>query len=372
MKHVTEYRDSEQAKGIAAALAAEADSGRTYRFMEFCGGHTHVLARWGLTDILPANIRMIHGPGCPVCVLPIGRIDMAMEVALKHRAILCTYADTLRVPASGGKSLFKAKAEGADIRMVYSPTDALQVARENPDREVVFFAIGFETTTPPTAVALKIARREGLKNFSVICCHVLTPSAMRHILQTAPERSEAPFLDGLVGPAHVSVVIGSDPYREFAEQWHIPVVICGFEPLDMLMSILMLVRQANSGRAEVENEFTRAVTPEGNRIARALMDEVFTLRESFDWRGLGSVPHSALRLSDAYAEFDAEKRFGLVEHKVPDNKACQCGAILRGEKEPAQCRAFGKACTPAHPIGACMVSSEGACAAYYSYGRLRK
>ncbi len=373
MKYVTEYRNSEQARGIARELAAAADTGRQYRFMEFCGGHTHVLARWGLTDLLPGNVRMIHGPGCPVCVLPIGRIDMAMEVAQKHGAILCTYADTLRVPASGGKSLFKAKAEGADIRMVYSPMDALKVARENPDRQVVFFAIGFETTTPPTAVALEAARKMNLRNFSVLCSHVLTPAAMEHILLTAPRREgNEPFLDGLVGPAHVSVVIGSAPYAQFASKWKMPVVICGFEPLDMLYTILMLVRQVNEGRHEVENEFTRAVTPEGNRIAIDLMARVFRLRESFAWRGLGSVPHSALALAPEYAEFDAETRFGLTEHVVPDNKACQCGAILRGEKEPFECKAFGKACTPARPIGACMVSSEGACAAYYSYGRLRK
>ena len=372
MKFVTEYRDSEQAKGIAAELAATVDPNREYRFMEFCGGHTHVLARWGLTDILPKNVHMIHGPGCPVCVLPIGRIDMAMECALKHNAILCTYADTLRVPASGGKSLFTAKAEGADVRMVYSPMDALQIARDNPDRQVVFFAIGFETTTPPTALCLLEAKKEQIKNFSVICCHVLTPSAMEHILLTAPKRADAPVLDGLVGPAHVSVVIGSEPYAQFAEKWKMPVVICGFEPLDMLMTILMLVKQVNEGRHEVENEFTRAVVPEGNRRAIDLMARVFSLRDSFEWRGLGPVPKSALKLSPEFAEFDAETRFGLVEHHVPDNKACQCGAILRGEKEPFECKAFGKACTPAHPLGSCMVSSEGACAAYYSYGRLRK
>lgn len=373
MKYVTEYRNSEQAKKIAAELAREADPCREYRFMEFCGGHTHVLARWGLTDILPKNVRMIHGPGCPVCVLPIGRIDMAMEVAQKHGAILCTYADTLRVPASGGKSLFKAKAEGADIRMVYSPMDALKVARENPEREVVFFAIGFETTTPPTAVCLEAAKKAGIRNFSVLCSHVLTPSAMEHILLTAPKRAdEKPFLDGLVGPAHVSVVIGAKPYEQFAEKWKMPVVICGFEPLDMLMTILMLVRQVNAGRHEVENEFTRAVTREGNMIAISLMAKVFRLRDTFQWRGLGAVPHSALELAPEYEQFDAEKRFGLAEQIVPDNKACQCGAILRGEKEPFECKAFGKACTPARPIGACMVSSEGACAAYYSYGRLRK
>lgn len=371
MKHVTEYRNSAQAKGLTAAIRREAQPDREYRFMEFCGGHTHVLARWGLADVLPPNVRMIHGPGCPVCVLPVGRIDMAMEAAQKG-AILATYADTLRVPASGGKSLFQAKAEGADIRMVYSPLDALAIARENPAREVVFFAIGFETTTPPTAVAIEAAKREEIRNFSVLCAHVLTPPAMEHILRTAPARAGAPVLDGLVGPAHVSVVIGSAPYEAFAKKWRIPVVICGFEPLDMLMTILMLVRQVNDGRTEVENEFTRAVSPEGNRLAIELMARVFELRDTFEWRGLGQVPHSALKLAPGYAAFDAERRFGLAERSVPDNRACQCGAILRGEKEPFECKAFGRACTPARPLGACMVSSEGACAAYYSYGRLRR
>ncbi len=369
MKHVTEYRNTAEAKALAEKICAEADPARIYRFMEFCGGHTHVLSRWGLSDVLPKNVRMIHGPGCPVCVLPIGRIDMAIELALKEKVILCTYADTMRVPASGGRSLFSCRAEGGDVRMIYSPMDAIKIARENPAKQVVFFAIGFETTTPPTAAAILAAERLGLENFSVFCCHVLTPAAMNHILVTAPVRPNAPKLDGLVGPAHVSAVIGSNPYRTFSEKWKLPVVVCGFEPLDMLLTILMLVRQVNEGRHEVENEFTRAVTAEGNLKAIALMAQVFEKRESFEWRGLGSVPESALRLRPEYARFDAEKRFSMPERHVPDNKACECGAILRGEKEPKDCRLFGTVCTPSHPIGACMVSSEGACAAYFSYGR---
>ena len=367
MQYVTEYRDSAKAHDLALAIAREAKPGAGYRFMEFCGGHTHVLSRWGLADLLPENVKMIHGPGCPVCVLPIGRIEMAKSIALDHHAILCTYADTLRVPAAHGESLFDSRAQGADIRLVSSPLDALAVARENPDREVCFFAIGFETTTPPTAVALKVACREGLKNFSCFVNHVLTPAAMQHILQSAPQNPNAPVLNGLVGPAHVSTVIGSAPYEPFARDWAMPVVIAGFEPLDMLMAILMLVKQTNEGRHEVENEFTRAVTREGNRIAIALMDEVFERRESFEWRGLGSVPFSALKLRDEWAEFDAQKRFDLQEIHIPDNRACACGAILRGEKEPFECPLFGKVCTPARPIGACMVSSEGACAAYWRY-----
>lgn len=370
MQYVTEYRNPAEAKGLAEAIRREADPAKTYRFMEFCGGHTHVLARWGLSDLLPENVRMIHGPGCPVCVLPIGRIDMAIELALKHNVILCTYADTMRVPASEGRSLFQCRALGGDVRMVYSPTDALAIAEENPGREVVFFAIGFETTTPPTAAALKVAKAKGLKNFSVFCSHVLTPAAMEHILETAPEAAEGrTFLQGLVGPAHVSTVIGWGPYEPLCRKWGLPIVVCGFEPLDMLMSILMLVRQVNEDRCEVENEFTRAVTKDGNLKAVGLVDEVFEKREAFEWRGLGSVPHSALKLRAEWAEFDAEKRFPLVERSVPDNKACACGAILRGEKEPKDCKLFGTACTPAHPMGACMVSSEGGCAAYYAYGR---
>ena len=367
MQYVSEYRDAEKAQALARAIGLEANSQKTYRFMEFCGGHTHVLSRWGLTDLLPENVKMIHGPGCPVCVLPIGRIEMAKTLALKHHAILCTYADTLRVPAAHGQSLFDARAEGADIRMVYSPMDALKVAEENPAREVVFFAIGFETTTPPTAVALLAARKKGLKNFSIFVNHVLTPAAMSHILKTAPQNPNAPKLDGLVGPAHVSTVIGSAAYEPFSRDWAKPVVIAGFEPLDMLLAILMLVRQTNDGRHEVENEFTRAVTREGNTQAISLMDQVFEKRDTFEWRGLGSVPHSALKLRDEWADFDAEKRFVLRERRIADHKDCACGAILRGEKSPGQCPLFGTVCTPAHPIGACMVSSEGACAAYFSY-----
>ncbi len=365
MQYVTEYRDREKASGIARQIAAEADPNRSYRFMEFCGGHTHVLARWGLSELLPANVKMIHGPGCPVCVLPIGRIDTALELVKNPQVTLCTYADLMRVPASGGMTLFKAKAQGADVRMVYSPMDAVALAKASPEREVVFFAIGFETTTPPTAVAVKAAAAQNLANFSVVCSHVLTPPAMEHILLGKIH------LDGLVGPAHVSTIIGEAPYRHFTEHHHIPVVICGFEPLDMLMTILMLVRQVNRGAAEVENEFTRGVSPEGNTTAIALVKEVFVKRTTFAWRGLGLVPESALALSPQYKRFDAEKKFGLKERVVPENKACECGAILRGEKEPRDCRAFGTVCTPIHPIGACMVSSEGACAAFYSYEQRR-
>ena len=369
MKYVDEFRDGELAKTIAANIAREAAPSRDYRLMEFCGGHTHAISRYGIADLLPPNVRMIHGPGCPVCVLPIGRVDQAIRLAREYNVILCTYADTMRVPASDSLSLMRAKARGADVRMVYSTQDALKIARDNPEREVVFLAIGFETTTPPTAVAVKQAAAEGLKNFSILCDHVLTPAAMHAIL--AVEQGSVP-LDGFVGPAHVSTVIGSKPYEPFADDYHKPVVIAGFEPLDVMQAILMLIRQVNDGRAAVENEFTRAVTREGNLKAQQIVDDVFELRDDFEWRGLGTVPTSALKLRPEYAAFDAEQKFAVDYVAVPDNKACECGAILRGEKRPQDCKIFGTACTPDNPVGSCMVSSEGACAAHYTYGRFRE
>jgi hydrogenase expression/formation protein HypD len=372
MKYVDEFRDGELARGLAARIAAELQPGRRYSFMEFCGGHTHAISRYGITELLPDAVRMIHGPGCPVCVLPIGRIDLAIDVALARGAIVCTYGDTMRVPASQGLSLMKAKARGGDIRMVYSAADAVKIAAAHPQREVVFLAIGFETTTPPTALAILAAEKQGLANFSVLCCHVLTPSAITHILESAEVREFGTVpIDGFVGPAHVSIVIGSAPYEHFAEEYAKPVVIAGFEPLDVMQAILMLVRQVNEGRAEVENQFTRAVTSAGNLAAQQLVAQVFELRSSFEWRGLGEVPYSALKIRPAYARFDAEVKFGLAYRPVPDHKNCECGAILRGVKRPADCKLFGTVCTPDNPMGSCMVSSEGACAAHYSYGRFR-
>jgi len=372
VKYIDEFRDGALASRLASAIAREADGKPTYNLMEFCGGHTHAISRYGIADLLPRNVRMIHGPGCPVCVLPIGRIDSAIELAARPGLILATYADTMRVPASKGLSLLKAKARGADIRMVYSSADAIRIARENPGREVVFFAIGFETTTPPTAVAIRQAQALGLSNFSVFCNHVLTPAAITNILESPEVRQLGTVpLDGFIGPAHVSTVIGSQPYEFFAQEYCKPVVIAGFEPLDVMQAILMLVRQLNEGRAEVENEFTRAVNREGNPKAKALMADVFELRSSFEWRGLGEVPYSALRIRAAFRAFDAEVRYGIAYRPVPDNKACECGAILRGVRKPTDCKVFGTVCTPDNPIGSCMVSSEGACAAHYTYGRFR-
>ncbi|MEO8675371.1 MAG: hydrogenase formation protein HypD [Casimicrobiaceae bacterium] len=372
MKYIDEFRDGALARVIAAAIAREARPDRRYHLMEFCGGHTHAISRYGIKDLLPPNVEMIHGPGCPVCVLPIGRIDSAIELAARPGLTLATYADTMRVPASHGLSLMKAKARGADIRMVYSCADAVAMARENPDREVVFFAIGFETTTPPTAVAILEAAAARLANFSVFCNHVLTPAAIANILESPEVRELGTVpLDGFIGPAHVSTVIGTQPYEYFAEEFERPVVIAGFEPLDVMQAILMLVRQLNEGRAEVENEFTRAVTREGNVKAKALVAEVFELRQTFEWRGLGEVPYSALRIKEQYRAYDAEARYGIEYRAVADNKACECGAILRGVKKPRDCKVFGTVCTPENPIGSCMVSSEGACAAHYTYGRFK-
>jgi hydrogenase expression/formation protein HypD len=368
MKYIDEFRDGTLAKGLAAAIRRVSQPHRTYRFMEFCGGHTHAISRYGIVDLLPDNVQMIHGPGCPVCVLPIGRIDQAIRLATEHDVILTTYADTLRVPASDHLTLLRSKAHGGDVRMVYSTADALAIARANPDRQVVFLAIGFETTTPPTAAALVKAREQGLRNLSILCNHVLTPAAM-HAILAAP--GGVP-LDGFVGPAHVSTVIGSAPYEPFARDYGKPVVIAGFEPLDVMQAIYMLILQVNTGRAQVENEFTRAVTREGNRKAQALVDEVFELREAFEWRGLGTIASSALQLKPAYTEFDAERKFDVPYRAVRDAKACACGEILRGMKRPQDCKIFGTVCTHENPVGSCMVSSEGACAAHYTYGRFRE
>ena len=373
MKYVDEFRQHKLARQLAAAIRREADPGRDYHLMEFCGGHTHAIFRYGVQELMPENVRFVHGPGCPVCVLPVGRIDNAIHLVEAEDVILCTYGDLLRVPASGRNSLIKVKASGGDVRMVYSTQDALKIARENPHREVVFLAIGFETTTSPSAVALQQAKREGLKNFSLFCNHVLTPAAIQNILES-PEVREigSVAIHGFFGPSHVSSVIGSRPYEFFAEEFQRPVVIAGFEPLDVMQSALMLIRQLNEGRFEVENEYTRVVSREGNRKAQRLVADVFELRRSFEWRGLGMVPYSALRIKSSYRDYDAEKRFPIPVSQAKEVKGCECPAILRGAKRPTDCKLFGVVCTPDNPMGSCMVSSEGACAAYWSYGRFRQ
>ncbi|NBC35236.1 hydrogenase formation protein HypD [Novosphingobium sp. FSY-8] len=370
MKYVSEFRDPVLARNLARQIAAEADPARQYAFMEFCGGHTHAIFRYGVHDLMPKNLRFVHGPGCPVCVLPVRRLDDAIEVAEKHGAILCAYGDMMRVPGTGRRSLLSARAAGADIRMVYSPLDALALARENPQAQVVFLGIGFETTAPATAMAILQAQAEGLANFSVLCNHVLTPPAIRHVLE-APgiDPEQAVRLDGFLGPSHVSTVIGAHAYAPLVARYGKPVVIAGFEPLDVMQAVLMLIRQVNDGRAQVENQYTRVVTDTGNQKAQGVMAQVFTLRPAFEWRGLGSVPDSAFAIAPEYAAFDAEQRFPISDKASRETKSCECPAILRGVKEPKDCKLFGRACTPETPMGACMVSSEGACAAWYTYRR---
>ncbi len=365
MNYLDEFRDGNLGKQLLDKIHAAVQPKKQYRFMEFCGGHTHALFRNGIPALLPAEVTMVHGPGCPVCVLPMARIDMAIELARLPDVILCSYGDMLRVPGARGTSLLKARAEGADVRMVYAISDALALARKLPARQVVFFAIGFETTTPPTALALLEARAASLQNFTVFCNHVLTPPAMAAILGGL--EVEAPPLHGLVGPAHVSAVIGTEPYLPIARDWRIPIVVAGFEVLDVLQAILQLIHQVNEGRAEVENEYTRAVVPAGNLKAQQVMAEVFTLRERFEWRGLGWIPHSAMQIRSAFAPWDAEQRFDVKPVPGKENPACDCPAVLRGAKSPLDCKLFGHPCTPDNPIGACMVSSEGACAAHYRY-----
>jgi hydrogenase expression/formation protein HypD len=361
MKFVDEFRDPDVITRTCEEIRRLADPGRHYRMMEVCGGHTHAIYRFGLKDILPPNIELIHGPGCPVCVLPMGRIDDGLSLARQPNFIFAAFGDMMRVPGAHGSPL-EHKAAGLDVRIVYSPSDALKLARANPDRHVMFFAIGFETTAPSTALTLMRARAEGLTNFSVFCNHVTIIPAIRAILDSPDMR-----LDAFIGPGHVSTVIGCRPYEWIAQDEGKPIVVSGFEPVDMLQSIVMLLRQLKSGTAVVENQYRRVVPWEGNRAALAAMAEVFELRPYFEWRGLGFISQSALRVRDAYAQWDAERRFEVAGVRVTDPKAAQCGEVLKGVLKPVQCKLFGRECTPEHPIGALMVSSEGSCAAYYNY-----
>jgi hydrogenase expression/formation protein HypD len=366
MRFVDEYRDAEKARALSAKIAALCEPGRHYKFMEVCGGHTHTIYKHGLEDYLPESISLVHGPGCPVCVIPMGRVDDAIALAEEPDVIMTSFGDMMRVPGGRG-SFFDSSAAGADIRMVYSPLDALKIARQNPDRRVVFMAIGFETTAPSTAMTVLRAAAEGVENFSIFCNHVTIIPAIKAILDSPDLR-----LDGFVGPGHVSTVIGCRPYEFIAAEYGKPLVTAGFEPLDILQSVYMLLMQLAEGRSEVENQYSRVVPWDGNPVALRAVGEVMELRPYFEWRGLGFISHSALRVKPSYAAYDAEKHFDLPGVRVADPKACQCGEVLKGVLKPWECKVFGTACTPETPIGTCMVSSEGACAAYYNFGRFSR
>jgi len=441
VKYVDEFRDGQLAQKLAREIEALAEPGREVKIMEVCGGHTHAIYKHGVEHLVPDEVDFVHGPGCPVCVIPMGRVDDAIALAERPEVMFTTFGDMLRVPGGRGSlleakargadvrmvyspldalelarrnpdrevvffaigfettapataltllraradgviftcfgdmmrvpgsdgSLLDAKAAGADIRMVYSPLDALRIAKQNPDREVVFFAIGFETTAPSTALTLKRARAEAIPNFSVMCSHVTIVPPLRALLESPDLR-----LDGFIGPGHVSTVVGARPFQFIPADYGKPVVIAGFEPLDILQAIEMILRQLATGRCEVENQYKRVVPYEGNLRALEVMAEVFELRPHFEWRGLGFISHSGLKLSDAYADLDAEVRFSVPGVRVADPKACQCGEVLKGVIKPWECKVFGTACTPEHAIGTCMVSPEGACAAYYNYGRFAR
>jgi len=364
MKFIDEYRQGDIAQRLAEQIAHMTTA--PLKIMEVCGGHTHAIFKYGIEDLLPENITMIHGPGCPVCVIPLGRVDDAISIAQRPEVIFTTFGDAMRVPGSK-TSLLDAKAAGADVRMVYSPLDALKIAKKNPERQVVFLALGFETTAPSTAMTILQAAKDGVENFSAFCNHITIVPALKALLDS-PDLQ----LDGFLGPGHVSTVIGTRPYEFVPREYGKPVAVAGFEPLDVLQSIYMIVKQIVEGRAEVENQYARCINRDGNRKALEVLFEVFEPRDYFEWRGLGSIAHSGMKLQRKYAAFDAELKFSVPGLRIADPKACQCGEILKGVKRPWECKVFGTACTPETPIGSCMVSSEGACAAYYNFGRLSK
>lgn len=370
MRFVDEFRDPALAKTLVKeieAISARLERGRDKPFaiMEVCGGHTHAIFRYGLEGLLPDLVEFVHGPGCPVCVLPMGRVDDCVAIAEREEVIFATFGDAMRVPGSK-KSLLQAKAEGADVRMVYSPLDALTLAKRNPDRQVVFFGLGFETTMPSTALTVLRASREKVENFSLFCNHITIIPTLRALL------SQEDFgIDGFIGPGHVSMVIGTEPYRFIADEFKKPLVVAGFEPIDLLQSLLMVLRQIEAGEARIENQYARVVPAAGNPAALQAVNEVYEPRATFEWRGLGSIAGSGVRLREAYAAFDAEKRFAVPDVKVADPAQCRCGEVLTGAAKPWACPEFGKGCNPETPLGALMVSSEGACAAYYQYGGLR-
>ena len=374
MKYVTEFRDPKAAKSLLSAIAKTADQiGATrekpVHIMEICGGHTHAIFRYGLDKLVHEGVEFIHGPGCPVCVLPMSRVDECVEIARQPGVIFTTFGDAMRVPGRK-QSLLQAKAAGADIRMVYSPLDALELARRNPDREVVFFGLGFETTTPSTALSIQAAAREGLTNFSIFCNHITVPEPIKALLDD-PDM----VLDGFIGPGHVSMVIGTHPYDFIARDYHKPIVVAGFEPLDLLQSVLMVLIQIAEGRTEVENQYARVVPEHGNPVSLAAIEDVYERRPSFEWRGLGEIDASGLRIRPKYAAFDSEEKFGIGyaagPRHVEEPEGCACGAVMTGRIKPTACPQFGRGCTPEMPLGALMVSSEGACAAYWQYGGAR-
>jgi hydrogenase expression/formation protein HypD len=371
MKYVDEYRDRDKAQILVREIEhvvaeTELPQDRPLQIMEVCGGHTHSIFRYGIEGMLPKSIELVHGPGCPVCVLPMGRVDDCVAIAERPEVIFTTFGDAMRVPGSR-KSLLQAKADGADVRMVYSPMDALGIARRNPEREVVFFGIGFETTMPSTALTVLQAEREGTENFSVFCNHITIVPTIKAILDS-PDL----HLDGFLGPGHVSMVIGTAPYEFIARFYKKPMVVAGFEPLDVLQSVWMVLKQIRDGRCEIENQYARIVPEAGNSAALRAVAGVYELREFFEWRGLGSIDHSGVRMRAAYARFDAERKFALPNVRIADPKSCQCGEVLKGVIKPWRCKVFGTACTPETPLGALMVSSEGACSAYYQYGGVKR
>jgi hydrogenase expression/formation protein HypD len=360
MKFLDEYRDAAAAQQLAQAIARTVT--RPWTLMEVCGGQTHTIVKYGIDEILPKQIELVHGPGCPVCVTALEMIDRAHAVASRPGVIFCSFGDMLRVPGSRG-DLLQLKSQGADVRIVYSPLDAVTLAAANPDKKVVFFAIGFETTAPPNAMAVWLAKKRNLKNFSVLVSHVLVPPAMTAILQSPDNR-----VQGFLGPGHVCTVMGYEEYLPIAEQFRVPIVITGFEPVDMLQGVLWTVRQLEAGKAVVENQYSRAVRREGNLQSRKLIEDVFEICDR-KWRGVGSIPASGYKLRAEYRDHDAELIFQVDKIETQESSECISGQVLRGLKKPHDCPAFGTRCTPQSPLGATMVSSEGACAAYYAYGR---
>src|SRR5262245_46670520 len=360
MKYVDEYRDGEAARKLVAAIARAVT--RPWTIMEVCGGQTHTIVKYGLDEVLPPGLELVHGPGCPVCVTALEVIDRAHAIASQPDVIFCSFGDMLRVPGSRG-DLLQLKSQGSDVRVVYSPLDAVNLAAAHPNRRVVFFAIGFETTSPANAMAVWLARKRRLANFSALVSHVLVPPAITAILEAPGNR-----VQGFLGPGHVCAVMGTAEYEPLARRYRVPIVVTGFEPVDMLEGILRTVRQLEDGRAEVENQYARAVRPEGNPASVRLVEEVFEVCDR-KWRGIGAIPGSGLRLRRAYRDHDAESLFEVADIRTEEAAECISGQVLRGLKKPHDCAAFGKRCTPQTPLGATMVSAEGACAAYYAYGR---